>query len=105
MRRGFTLIEVVVALVVLEITVVGVAGILQLASSTLERAEELEAAVASAEGVLDSLKQVAPIESGTQSFGGGEVAWTVSDARDVVLRAVTRRRVTLFVVRTVLPAR
>jgi type II secretory pathway pseudopilin PulG len=105
MRSGFSLVEVVVALVVLEIAAVGVAGILQLASSTLGRAEELESAVANAEGVLDSLKQAAILEAGTQSFDGGDVVWTVSDERRVVVRAVTDQGVTLFVAQTILPAR
>ena len=105
MKWGFTLVEVVVALVVLELTAVGVAGMLLLASTTLERAEELESAVANAEGVLDSLKQAAIIEAGTQSFGGGDVVWTVSEDGGVVVRAVTHQGVALFVVRTVLPAR
>jgi len=105
MRWGFTLIEVVVALVVLEITAVGVAGMLRLASVTLERAEQLESAVANAEGVLDSLKRATVIEDGALRFGAGDVVWTVSDDGDLVIRAVTYEGVTLFVVRTLLSAR
>ena len=90
MRRGFTLIEVVVALVVLEIAFVGVAGVLRLASSTLARAEALETAVAVAEGVLDSLKQADVVEAGERGFGGGDVVWIVGDHREVIVRAATR---------------
>ena len=38
---GFTLLEVVVALLVLEVSVVGAVGALVLASSTLSKAERL----------------------------------------------------------------
>ncbi len=105
MRRGFTLIEVVVALIVLEIAMVGVAGMLELGSSTLARAEALESAVAVAEGALDSLRQATIVEPGVRSFGGGDIVWSVADDGALIVRAVTREQVTLFVIHALLPDR
>lgn len=73
--RGFTLVEVVVGLVLLEVCVVGVAGLLTLSSRTLREAEALEMLVAEAEGVLDSLRTAPVVAPGAKAIAGGEVAW------------------------------
>lgn len=87
MRDGFTLIEVVVALLVLEVAMVGVVGAFALASSTLTRAEILELQVAAAEGVLDSLAgRVSPGADSMRTAAGG-VWWTVDDSGHVTVRA------------------
>lgn len=104
MRRGFTLLEVVVALVVLEVAVVGAAGTLMLASRTLARAERLERAVALAEGVLDSLGRVPVPTDSSRGYRGGEVRWQVGDSSRVALTAFGPVRDTLFVVTATLPA-
>ena len=85
---GFTLLEVVVALLVLEVAVVGVVGSLVLASATLTRAESLERAVATAEGVLDSLAGASEIRGDSLPHaGGGIVRWSVDDSGRVRLQA------------------
>ena len=84
---AFTLVEVVVALVVLEVCVVGVASLLALASATLTRAERLESAVATAEGVLDSLRATSSPVDGRQPAGGGWIVWSVAPEGAVVVRA------------------
>lgn len=85
---GFTLVEVVVALVVLEICVIGVASMLTLASRTLTRAERLEAAVATAEGVLDSLRTTpAPVDGWRRLDGGGSIVWVVASGGAIAVRA------------------
>lgn len=86
MRGGFTLLEVVVALLVLEVAVLAAAGTLEVASRTLAVAEGTERAVLEAEGVLDSLAGVGGAVSGTRAFPGGDVTWTVDTAGVVVLR-------------------
>jgi len=87
-RSGFTLLEVVMALLVLEVSVVGLVGSLVLASSTLTRAESLERAVATAEGVLDSLAASASIlADSVPHAGGGTVRWSVDDSGRVSLQA------------------
>ena len=87
MKRGFTLIEVVVALLVLEIAMVGVVGAFALASSTLTRAEILEIQVAAAEGVLDSLARRASPRADSIRTGTGTVWWSIDDSGHVTMRA------------------
>ena len=100
MKRGFTLLEVVVALLVLELGVLGVVGTMVIASRTLGRAERLERAVAEAEGVLDSLSGATTLEPGQRSFVGGEVEWWVDGDGAVVITALGPTEDTLFVVLT-----
>ena len=71
MRSGFALLEVVVALLVLELAVVGVVGTLVVASSTQVRAESLERAVARAEGILDSLQRAPGVGGAAPGFSSG----------------------------------
>lgn len=103
--RGFTLLEVVLALVILEVGVLGVAGTLLLASRTLRRAETLERAVARAEGVLDSLRGGAVIGSGLVAFEGGEVLWSVTDSGGVAVLATDVAGARLLEVRSRVPVR
>jgi len=87
-RSGFTLLEIVVALVVLEVAVIGLVGSLVLASATLTRAESLERAVATAEGVLDSLAASSSIVGDSiPHSGGGTVKWSVDDSGRVRVQA------------------
>jgi type II secretory pathway pseudopilin PulG len=77
MRRGFTLIEVVVALLVLEVAVLGVLGALVVASRTAGRAERVERATDRVEAVLDSLRQGgAVVGSDSTAWAGGVVRWS-----------------------------
>jgi Tfp pilus assembly protein PilV len=85
---GFTLLEVVVALLVLEVAVVGMVGSLVLAASTLTRAESLEMAVANAEGLLDSLSRADSAAADSVVYGGGKIAWSIDDSGRVRVRAV-----------------
>lgn len=87
-RAGFTLLEVVVALLVLEVAVVGLVGSLVLAASLLTRAEGLETAVATAEGVLDSLTRAQAAGSDSVAYTGGGLWWSIDDSGRVTLRAM-----------------
>lgn len=102
-RPGFTLLEVVIALLVLELAVVGAVGLLVLASATLGRAERLERAAALAEGVLDSLATAAAPTDGRASYGAADVVWGVGAAGEVVVTALGPTGDTLFEVESVLP--
>jgi Tfp pilus assembly protein PilV len=84
---GFTLIEVVVALLVLEVAVVGVVGALLLASSTLARAQAMELQVALTEGVLDSLARRASVGADSLRTPAGAITWTVDDSARISARA------------------
>lgn len=103
MRRGFTLVEVVVALLLVEVVVFGGIGLLAIASSTLTAAEELERAVALAEGVLDSLSLAPARDDGAASYLGGEVRWSVGADGATLVAATDSRGRALFEIRAVLP--
>lgn len=80
--RGFTLVEVLVALVVLEVGLLGVVGTLVLAARTLVRAEAREVGTAEVERVLDSLLAAGPVDGeGSVSVTAGEVAWSAAGGR------------------------
>jgi len=98
------LLEVVVALLVLEVAVVGVVGALALASSTLTRAETLEHAVADAQGVLDSLAGTRGASADSTVRPWGTVAWSVDDSARVSVRATSRTGEPLIDVHSVLPS-
>lgn len=91
------------ALVVLELAVMGAAGTLVLASRALGRAERLERAVATAEGVIDSLARAPLTGAGRKSFSGGEVRWSLDDSARLSLRALGPEGTALFDVEAVLP--
>jgi type II secretory pathway pseudopilin PulG len=75
MKRGFSLIELVVALVVLELAVTGIAGILAAAGRAFADAERLERAIEAAEWVADSLTSEGMSGVGAVPFPGGVVGW------------------------------
>jgi type II secretory pathway pseudopilin PulG len=100
MRAGFALLEVLVALLTLEVAVVGVLGSLVVARDTMRQAETLERATARAEGVLDSLRLRDGPGEGVRAFGGGEIRWVVDDQGGLLLTAVSDRGGPLFDVRS-----
>jgi len=87
MNAGFTLLEVVVSLLLLQVAVVSAAGTLAVSSRTLADAEHLERAVVEADGVLDSLGGVSGAVSGSRTFAVGTVEWSIDAAGTVELRA------------------
>ncbi|MGY8779240.1 MAG: hypothetical protein ACKVIN_14120 [Longimicrobiales bacterium] len=89
MKHGFTLAEVVVALLVVQVAVMGTLANLVLVHRTLSDAEQLELATLTARGTLDSLQGAFVVEQGSSRFEHGRVAWTVGDSGLVVVRAVS----------------
>ncbi len=68
---GFTLVEVVVGLLVLQVGILAALGVLLLATRTMTRAQTLEAMAWRASAVLDSLATVA----GRDTAGRVRASW------------------------------
>ena len=77
-RRGHTLVELLAALVVLEVGLLGAVGTCVLAARLVTRAEVLEWGVAEVQRTLDSLAAVGPaVGQHRQPSGPGELRWRV----------------------------
>ena len=74
---GFTLVEVLMALVVVEVGLLGVLGSLILAAQTLSRAELLERGTAEVHRVYDSLSYGALAGEGEREAPPGWLRWRV----------------------------
>ena len=78
-RQGFTLIEVVVASVLLQVGLLGVLGTLVRATEIRSEAEVLERAIGVAESALESLLAVDTLgASGSFDRGGVTAVWSRS---------------------------
>lgn len=86
--RGFTLVEVVVALLILEVGLLGVFGMVVLAQRTLAQADAIERGVAELEGLLDSLGVHAAPGGGSRELDVGVVHWSVTADGTVTVRFV-----------------
>lgn len=75
-RAGFTLVEVVVAVVVLSIGVLGTVAVGQLGSRLVREAHAAERAIAGAALVLDSLTQRGAPAAGERTLHGQHLRWT-----------------------------
>ena len=90
---GFTLAEILVALVLLEVGLLGAAGSLVLATRVLHRARDLEWAVQSAWSAADSLVYVGATEGGEREEPFGLMRWSVSQGEDMsTIRIVVEGR-------------
>lgn len=78
MSRGFTLVEVVIALVILQMGVLGVAGTVLLAVRTWGEAERLERTLLEGVRIVDSLRVHGASSAGERAFPGGVASWTAS---------------------------
>jgi Tfp pilus assembly protein PilV len=74
-RRGFNLLEVVVALVLLQVSLLGVLGLFSLAVRRLNRALQRERAAVEAVAVADSLSGLERVEAGESIRGAWRVTW------------------------------
>ncbi|HSL69840.1 MAG TPA: prepilin-type N-terminal cleavage/methylation domain-containing protein [Longimicrobiales bacterium] len=79
-RPGFGLVEVIVALMLASVALLGVAGSAVLASLLVRQARADEQAAFEAMQVLDSLSQVVSAVSGQRDVGRFHLAWTISHA-------------------------
>lgn len=87
--KGFTLIEVLVALVVLQVALVGVLGTALAATRTMHAAEATSLRARAAMSVLDSLRAAGPPRPGSSTHGPVAVSWTVDSIGAVDLAAIT----------------
>src|SRR5262245_9566824 len=77
-RSGFGLIEVSVALTLLSVGLLGVAGSAVLAGRLIREADADERALSEAMPVLDSLTLQRMPSSGARQAGSGRLIWTVN---------------------------
>lgn len=100
---GFTLIEVVVALLVLEVGVLGALATMVVAAETLRRAQGLERATGRVEAVLDSLRGGATPDSASILFDDVRIRWTVDGDGDVEIDATDLEGSLLLRTRSTVP--
>lgn len=104
MKSGFSLVEVVVALVVLEVAILGAVGTVVVASRTMSEAESIESAVSALEGTADSLSATATAGHGDKVVAGGRIHWEVQSDGGFTVEFRRDERVWLRVAGVVLMA-
>ena len=75
MREGFSLVELVLALVVFQVGLLATAGMVFLAQQNLLRAEVTGRGILEADLVADSLEDIGEAGSGRRPYLWGEVSW------------------------------
>ncbi len=75
MKKGFSLVELVFALLVLQVGLLATAGLVFLAQESMLRAELTVRGVIEARRVADSLARSGDGGSGTLAYPWGEVSW------------------------------
>ncbi len=90
-RRGSTLLEALVALMLVAFVAVALASAEAWANRATATAEAQEDAATAAELVLDSLAQVAEPASGSAELDGVSLAWTVEPGRGQALLRLRAR--------------
>lgn len=88
---GFTLAELVVAVTIFAVGVLGSAGLLALAARTLAQAEALARAGALVREIADSLALGPIAGDGERSFPGGTARWTATRGSRLTTVTVTAR--------------
>jgi prepilin-type N-terminal cleavage/methylation domain-containing protein len=88
-RRGFGLVELIVALTVFAIGILGLAGAAVLAHRSFNEADGIERAARVAEILLDSLVRADTVADGEVREPGFAARWTV--AQDSAIAVVTLR--------------
>ena len=81
-RRGFTLIEMIIAIIVMSIGVMGLAGTASYVATQMGGANAQTIAAGLATKVSDSLsaRRCTALIDGSQTVRGVRVAWTVADS-------------------------
>ncbi len=81
-RRGFTIIEVLVTIVLLCVVGVALASTMQYATRTLERSRDQLAAAAFLHATVERIRVISydSVADGSRSAGRGNATWTVQDS-------------------------
>lgn len=101
--EGFTLVEVVVALLVLEVGVLGALATMVVAAETLRKAHRLDRATGRVEAVLDSLRGGASPGSASVLVDDVRIRWTVDAGGDVDVGATDQEGSLLLRARSTVP--
>ena len=96
-RRGFSLVEVLVALVVLEVGMLGAVGMTLQAQRTLRVAQTREAVTQAVEALADSLTRFGWTGAGRRLMDEGELSWWIGAAGIVTVSCEGRRELRLEV--------
>ncbi len=108
MREGFSLVELILALVVFEVGLLATAGMVFLAQQNLLRAEVTMRGILEADLVADSLEDIGEVGSGRRPYLWGEVSWAPASDEIGGLTFVAMSTLlgdTLFVFRALIPPR
>ena len=87
--RGFTLIELTIAIVLLAIGLLALAGAMATALHRTGEARARHHALRVAEGIADSLGAADSLTAGTTVNGGVEVTWSLEPCAGLVCARVT----------------
>lgn len=78
MKRGFTLVEILIALLILAIGIVGLFNIFPAAWQSFAYSRKLSQAALLAEQKLEALKSNQILQPGTTNGTGGDFQWTMT---------------------------
>jgi prepilin-type N-terminal cleavage/methylation domain-containing protein len=89
-RAGFTLVELVIAVIILTIGVLGLAGTTALVVRQITLSDVNSERSAALQSVIERLRatSTATITAGTQTVGSFTVAWAVTDSSNAYARTV-----------------
>ena len=76
MKRGFSLLELILALLLLQVGLLAAAGMIHLSQVNVRRAELMVRAVLEAEWIGDSILASGSMTPGVAAFPWGEVHWS-----------------------------
>ena len=96
-RHGFSLVEVLVALLILEVGLMGAVGMTVQAQHTLRVALAHEAVSQVVEALADSLTRFGSTGAGHREMDGGELRWSVEGSGTVRVTFQGRRNLRLEV--------
>lgn len=86
MRRGFSLLELILALLLFQVGMLAAAGLVHLSEVNFRRAELTMRAILEAEWVGDSILSLGSMAPGVATFPWGDLSWSVLSSPVPALR-------------------